>query len=265
MPAEKYKEMGAYLKDCREGLGYKIVDIAKQLNIRERYIRAIEDGTFENLPGNVYTEGYLKNYAKYLKLDPKKILEMYRLGGANDDKVEETFTLPVPQDDGLRPNTLILIGSALAIGLVYYWWYSNQDFEKAEVKIQEKEVSVPFVQETKPLSEADIAVIGVISGRVGVESVSDKEMLHGLDQDSQYHLPGETDQAKPEEISLPVSEKKVEKPKPAEPQTENLGWKTENNTTDSIVKEPPPAPKPVKEEPKVKEEENIKWQYPRRL
>jgi len=65
------------LKKKRMELGYNLKDIAKTLRIRSDYLKAIEEGTFEKLPVEVYTKGYIKEYAKFLKTDPEIILKAY--------------------------------------------------------------------------------------------------------------------------------------------------------------------------------------------
>lgn len=221
MSAEHYHDIGSYLKDCREGLGYKIADASKQLNIRERYLKAIEKGDFEVLPGTIYTEGYLKNYAEYLQLDPKEVLNKYRQGGsANDDKEELDFPLPEPTGDKLIPSPAVLIGAGVAMVALYVLWYAYQNFDGTILANTDEEE----VQQTETLSEGELTTIGVMSGRIGIDDVKDKNLLEGLDTDSSYSLPGISEKTHEE---VPV----IEKPKKKAPadkvsDDEVLGWKT---------------------------------------
>ena len=110
MHRRHHEELGTYLRECRESLGFKIDEISDQLNIRPSYIQDIERGRFSNLPGSVYAEGYLKSYAEILKLNPKDILERFRSeGGANDDEPQAEFALPESYGDGMKPSALILV------------------------------------------------------------------------------------------------------------------------------------------------------------
>ena len=68
---------GEILKKRREELGYNLKEIAKTLRIRSDYLKAIEDETFEKLPVEVYTKGYIREYAKFLKTDPEIIIKAY--------------------------------------------------------------------------------------------------------------------------------------------------------------------------------------------
>lgn len=71
------KVPGEILKKKREELGYNLKEIAKTLRIRSDYLKAIEEGTFEKLPVEVYTKGYIREYAKFLKTDPEIVIKAY--------------------------------------------------------------------------------------------------------------------------------------------------------------------------------------------
>ena len=74
---ERKKVPGEILKKKREELGYNLKEIAKTLKIRSDYLKAIEEGTFEKLPVEVYTKGYIREYAKFLKTDPEIVIKAY--------------------------------------------------------------------------------------------------------------------------------------------------------------------------------------------
>jgi cytoskeletal protein RodZ len=68
---------GEILKKKREELGYNLKEIAHTLRIRFDYLKAIEEETFEKLPVEVYTKGYIREYAKFLKTDPEAVIKAY--------------------------------------------------------------------------------------------------------------------------------------------------------------------------------------------
>ncbi|MDI6743756.1 MAG: helix-turn-helix domain-containing protein [Thermodesulfovibrionales bacterium] len=68
---------GKILEKRREELGYNLKEIAKTLRIRADYLKAIEEGTFEKLPLEVYAKGYIREYAKFLKTDPEAVIKAY--------------------------------------------------------------------------------------------------------------------------------------------------------------------------------------------
>jgi cytoskeleton protein RodZ len=68
---------GEVLKRRREDLGFEITEIANLLKIRTDYLLAIENDSFDKLPAAVYTVGYLRSYAKYLKVEEEPIVQYY--------------------------------------------------------------------------------------------------------------------------------------------------------------------------------------------
>jgi cytoskeletal protein RodZ len=69
--------VGEILRAEREKQGLTVKDIEKSTSIRALYIQAIEDGKYDVLPGEVYLKGFMRNYATFLGLDAKRILEVY--------------------------------------------------------------------------------------------------------------------------------------------------------------------------------------------
>lgn len=72
------KEIGEILQKAREEKAISLEQISELTKIRLLYLRALEAGEFEKLPGRVYVKGFLKSYAKTVELDPTKILQIYQ-------------------------------------------------------------------------------------------------------------------------------------------------------------------------------------------
>ncbi len=69
--------LGEILKEERERQGIDLRDVAKALKIRYDYLFAIEEAEFEKLPGEVFTKGYIRAYARYLNIDPEPLIEEF--------------------------------------------------------------------------------------------------------------------------------------------------------------------------------------------
>ncbi len=63
---------------ARERKGVDLYRAERDTKIRARYLSALEHGEFRELPGTVYTKGFLRNYAMYLGLDPDDVLQQWR-------------------------------------------------------------------------------------------------------------------------------------------------------------------------------------------
>jgi len=70
--------VGETLQLARERKGVDLYRAERDTKIRLRYLSALEDGDYAELPAPVYTKGFLRNYAIYLGLDPDDILERWR-------------------------------------------------------------------------------------------------------------------------------------------------------------------------------------------
>ncbi len=70
--------VGETLRAARERKGVDLYRAERDTKIRLRYIAALEDGDWDELPAPVYTKGFLRNYAIYLGLEPDEILDRWR-------------------------------------------------------------------------------------------------------------------------------------------------------------------------------------------
>ncbi len=70
--------VGETLELARERKGVDLFRAERDTKIRLRYLSALEDGAYDDLPSPVYTKGFLRNYAIYLGLDPEDLLERWR-------------------------------------------------------------------------------------------------------------------------------------------------------------------------------------------
>ena len=68
---------GETLRRERERQKLTIQDIEQGTSIRAAYIEALEKGDYENLPGEVYAKGFVKNYANFLNLDADKLAKEF--------------------------------------------------------------------------------------------------------------------------------------------------------------------------------------------
>jgi cytoskeleton protein RodZ len=62
------------LRAARESAGLTIDAVAQQLKLAPRQVKAIEDGEFMLLPGRTFVRGFVRNYARLLRLDPESVL-----------------------------------------------------------------------------------------------------------------------------------------------------------------------------------------------
>lgn len=66
--------VGDTLRRTREAQGLSISEVANALKLNARQIEALESGRFAQLPGLAFTRGFLRNYARLLKIDAAPLL-----------------------------------------------------------------------------------------------------------------------------------------------------------------------------------------------
>ena len=82
---------------ARERKGVDLYRAERDTKIRARYLGALERGDYKELPGAVYTKGFLRNYALYLGLDPEDVLAQWRR--ERGDGKEQPPAIVVPRPD----------------------------------------------------------------------------------------------------------------------------------------------------------------------
>jgi len=89
--------MTSKLKEAREKAGYTIEEIASILKIRKQYIISLEDEKFQDIPGQVYVEGYTKMYYEFLNLELPQVksisIQKPRLIGSDSVKINKKYVI----------------------------------------------------------------------------------------------------------------------------------------------------------------------------
>lgn len=65
---------GVALRAARTAQNLSVGEVARQLRLSVAQVEALETGAFERLPGPVFVRGFMRNYARLLRLDPDLLL-----------------------------------------------------------------------------------------------------------------------------------------------------------------------------------------------
>ena len=110
--------IGETLVAARRQQGVALSDAAAETRVRESYLAALEAEDFAALGGDVYVKGFLRSYARFLRLDPEPLIATYR--AHHERPAEEVSPLahqPVaPMPGERRPG--IVIGAGVAAILI---------------------------------------------------------------------------------------------------------------------------------------------------
>ena len=69
--------MGEVLTDARHRRGVTIEDAEAYTKIRKKYLIALEEDDYSELPEPIYARGFLQIYAEYLGIDPDFAVKLF--------------------------------------------------------------------------------------------------------------------------------------------------------------------------------------------
>lgn len=99
-------ELGHILREARETKGLTLAEVQEKTRISVKYLEALETGNYHQLPSSVHAKGFLRNYARFLGLDPQPLVDRYELslnhGGYRTPHVNGDSSTPIPAP--LRPD-----------------------------------------------------------------------------------------------------------------------------------------------------------------
>lgn len=114
------------LRQEREKRNLKVSDVAHQLNVRPAYVKAMEEGRFSDLPGSIYSFGYLKIYARMLNLSTKELLADLKESSRELMKNDILTLQGDPYNQEIRPSNFTITMSVILTLIVYVFWYGQR-------------------------------------------------------------------------------------------------------------------------------------------
>ncbi len=113
---DQVHKLGEVLRAAREAKGVDLPRVERETKIRERYLSALERGEYRELPGSVYTKGFLRNYGAYLGLDPEYLIDLYRL--ETSTAVERPAAPAPPRPLGGRQSRTFVVTPTVVVAAI---------------------------------------------------------------------------------------------------------------------------------------------------
>jgi cytoskeleton protein RodZ len=150
---------GAQLAAAREMSGLTVVDVARQLKLSPWQVEALESGDHRRLPGAVFVRGFIRNYARVVKLDAAPLL-------ANTDacapraasicpSVAPSADIPFPTGREFKWQKYAIAVIAVVVPLVIFEFYLGDDAPDADVNSRQVALPAPQVVAQPPPAPAE--------------------------------------------------------------------------------------------------------------
>lgn len=116
---------GEALKEARCKSNQSLSQISSLLRIRQDYLKAIENGTPDDIPGTTYAIGFIKSYSNYLGIDPENYINSLKTKVQNPE-LKNSNVFPSPAPEGKIPSVMVIFTTILITGGIVLIWNNLQ-------------------------------------------------------------------------------------------------------------------------------------------
>lgn len=188
-----FKDVGKTLALTRKEKKLTIPQIASKVHIRQKYLKDIEEGSFQNLPGHVYTLGFIRTYAHFLNLDANELVR--RINAASQRPIYTCNYIPLSPLPDKEPNSRILVFAVILIllsGIVGYFFFKSPSQEfPTTLTISENKVSAPLEKSLLPENFFETKSLSIPEQAAEEKKISEQTMP----------LPAESSSSKSENVA----------------------------------------------------------------
>ena len=175
-PVEEYKvvrsdekTVSQCLSAAREAMGLSQKEIAKAMNLTESFVQYLDEGQFEKLPRPAFVKGYIRSYAKIVKLQGDEMIALYVADNEEPEPPKEFTVENVNSSPGLEWQTGIIGLLLVVLVIAVVWIFSTGEESRPIITI--KSESQPAAEQVDPFFqtiEADPEEY-VISSQTGID------------------------------------------------------------------------------------------------
>ncbi len=115
------QSFGTWLRRQREVREIDLREIADSTKVSMSYLRAFEEDRFDVLPASVFAKGFLRQYARYVGLDPEEVVNFYLAARQPED---EPSLLPRSEPEPPARNYLFFVLAVTAALVLLVWLLS---------------------------------------------------------------------------------------------------------------------------------------------
>lgn len=155
---------GEQLRAARQAKGMSIAEVAQSLMLAQRQIEAIEADDWAKLPGETFVRGFIRNYARLLKLDSDALLQRKNEQAAEAAADVPNIELPqalaaeIPQAGHAKKRdkaTILAAGGMVVAALLVYFLLPENLFTPSADKKVAEDTTKPSMLAPAPAPIAD--------------------------------------------------------------------------------------------------------------
>jgi cytoskeleton protein RodZ len=155
---------GRQLRKARERLGLDQAKMAAQLHLSQAMISALEADDYDNLPGPVFVQGYLRKYSRLLGVNEDAVIESYQnlFPVADEAPIQGAHKPELGRElhSGHSLVRYVTWGILLILaGLLIFWWQTRVELEEPEPATAEEQVDTivpdPVIEPAIPQSQPE--------------------------------------------------------------------------------------------------------------
>jgi len=108
-------EIGDSLREARQRRSIEFIQVEQATKIRTKYLRALEEEQFDQLPSPTYVKGFLQTYADHLGLDGQLYVDEYNsrfVVGDDWEGPRRSRVRPARRDRGIE-TSIVMVSLAL--------------------------------------------------------------------------------------------------------------------------------------------------------
>jgi cytoskeleton protein RodZ len=134
-------DFGSILATARKIQNHTIGEITEHLKIPARIITALEENDLAALPEAIFTQGYLRTYARFLEVSEDDVLAAYNRAIPHDQSAELKTSSSMPNETNSQSPLVKLVTIALLFAGLAAAIYAGYQYyqEKADIMENERE------------------------------------------------------------------------------------------------------------------------------
>ncbi len=150
--AEAVQSVGQLLQEARLSRSLRVEDVAQHLRMSVRQIVALEEDDYDKLSGGTFLRGFVRNYAKLVRIDSAPLLLLLPLPPPIISPLAEKIPFPSNQKSVWRRLIVAGVSAAALSLLVYEIYQGNETAQQPVVRATvAPEIKVePVVEQLEP-------------------------------------------------------------------------------------------------------------------